>query len=360
MDRASDFDFPLPERQIAQAPLGRRDAARLYVLPRRGAPAPSPHRHVHELPDLLPAGALLVVNDTKVIPARLRGKKPTGGRVELLLCERTSGDETRQRWTCLGGASKPIRKGPLHLEGDRPPMVEVLAVNGEYVEVELFAPDGVAQAIGRVGAVPLPPYIHRALGASQAEDQARYQTIYAAEEGAVAAPTAGLHFTPELFTRLQAKGIVRASVTLHVGPGTFAPLRGDELEDQVLHAERYRVPEATAAAIAGAHAEGRPVVAVGTTVVRTLEAAALADGTVRPGDGRTQIFIRPGHRFRVIDGLLTNFHLPRSSLVMLVSAFAGRERVLAAYGEAIGSGYRFFSYGDAMLVPPEARDPGPR
>lgn len=339
--RASDFDFDLPPARIAQAPLPRRDDARLYVIDRAAA-APA-HRHVRDLPSLLPPGALLVVNDTRVIPARLRATKPTGGRVELLLCEPLGPPGL---WRCLGGASKPIRPGPLALDGADAPRAEVVAVAGEYVDVR-FA--GAFEAwLERHGEIPLPPYIKRA--APDPADRERYQTVFARAPGAVAAPTAGLHFTPELCAALEAAGVRRAAITLHVGPGTFAPLRADALDGQTLHAERYEVPEATARAVAETRAAGRPVVAVGTTVVRTLEAAARPDGTLAAGPGVTSIFIQPGHRFRLVDAMLTNFHLPRSSLVILVAAFAGRERVLCAYADAVARGYRFYSYGDAMLI----------
>ncbi|MGZ3408659.1 MAG: S-adenosylmethionine:tRNA ribosyltransferase-isomerase, partial [Polyangia bacterium] len=223
---------------------------------------------------------------------------------------------------------------------------EVLAVDGKYVEVR-FGGDVLAYAEAH-GEVPLPPYIKRAQ--PDAADDARYQTMFARTPGAVAAPTAGLHFTPELARALEARGNGRATVTLHVGPGTFAPLGDGELDALTLHAERYEIPEATARAIAETRAAGRPIVAVGTTVVRTLEAAAAADGIVRAGQGSTSIFLRPGHHFRAVDVMLTNFHLPKSSLLILVAAFAGRERVLGAYADAVARGYRFYSYGDAMLL----------
>jgi S-adenosylmethionine:tRNA ribosyltransferase-isomerase len=345
--RASDFDFHLPAERIAQAPLAQRDDARLYVLDRHaaGRDDSGPHRQVRDLPSLLPAGALLVVNDTRVIPARLHATKPTGGRVELLLVEplATAGPGV---WRCLGGASKPIRLGPLVLDGDGAPAVEVLAVDGAYVDVRFTGElDGYLE---RHGEVPLPPYIKR--DTPEAADKQRYQTMFARAPGAVAAPTAGLHFTPALLGALEARGVERATVTLHVGPGTFAPLRADELAGQSLHPERYEVPAATAAAVGRARAEGRPIVAVGTTVVRTLEAAAIDERTLRAGAGVTDIFIQPGYSFRLIDMMLTNFHLPKSSLLMLVSALAGRDRVLAAYADAVANGYRFYSYGDAMLI----------
>jgi S-adenosylmethionine:tRNA ribosyltransferase-isomerase len=341
--RASEFDFTLPPELIAQAPLSRRDEARLYVLDRNSGQVE--HRHVHDLPSLLPPGALVVVNDTRVIRARLHATKPTGGRVELLLVEPATslGPDV---WRCLGGASKPIRLGPLTLDGDEAPQAEVLRVAGEHVDVK-FAGD-LDGYLGRHGEVPLPPYIKR--DQPDARDVERYQTMFARVPGAVAAPTAGLHFTPELLDALRARDIGRATITLHVGPGTFAPLRSDELDGATLHAERYEISAATADAIAAARAAGRKIVAVGTTVVRTLESAANADGTVRAGAGTTSIFIKRGHRFAAVDIMLTNFHLPRSSLIILVAAFAGRERVLAAYDDAVKHGYRFYSYGDAMLL----------
>jgi S-adenosylmethionine:tRNA ribosyltransferase-isomerase len=348
--RASDFDFELPPDRIAQAPLPRRDDARLYVLDRTGG-APADHRHVRDLPSLLPEGALLVVNDTRVLPARLRGRKPTGGRVELLLCEPLP-TTTTPTWRCLGGASKPIRPGALTLDGGL--AAEVLAVDGEYVDVRFAASDAAFDAwLAAHGEIPLPPYIHRdaARDPRSADDRERYQTVFAHVPGAVAAPTAGLHFTQELLAALAARGVTGATITLHVGPGTFAPLRVDELEGQRLHHERYHIPDATAAAVHAARVAGRPIIAVGTTVVRTLEAAATRDGKgVSAGAGTTDIFIRPGHRFRMVDAMITNFHLPKSSLMVLVAAFAGRERILAAYADAVLRGYRFYSYGDAMLI----------
>jgi S-adenosylmethionine:tRNA ribosyltransferase-isomerase len=342
--RASDFDYRLPPEQIADEPLARRDQARLLLLG-----AGREHRHVCDLPSLLPAGALVVVNDTRVIRARLRGRKPTGGRVELLLVE-PAGDG----WRCLGKAGKPIRPGPLLLDGERAPAAEVLRVDGEWVEVAFTVdePGGLEAAIARIGETPLPPYIRRRV---RPEDAERYQTVYARVPGAVAAPTAGLHFTPELLGALEARGVTLAAVTLHVGPGTFAPLRSDELDGVELHAERYRVPAATARAVDEARRAGRPVVAVGTTAVRALESAVGVDGRVGEVDGTTRLFIRPGHRFRAVDAMVTNFHLPRSSLLMLVCALGGTARVLEAYGEAVARGYRFYSYGDAMLVWPATR-----
>jgi S-adenosylmethionine:tRNA ribosyltransferase-isomerase len=355
--RLRDFDFALPPEAIAQQPAPSRERARLYCLPRgdRGAE----HRTVADLPSLVPPGALLVVNDTRVIRARLRGHKPSGGRVELLLVRPLAswGDATAwgERWLCLGGASKPLRPGSaVLLDGERAPRAEVAAVRGQEVEVVFGGerPDSVVAAAERIGEVPLPPYIKRP-GGPGADDGERYQTVYARVPGAVAAPTAGLHLTPSLLAALEARGVRIAPITLHVGPGTFAPLPLDEEAEveglAALHAERYEVPAATARAVAEARAAGRPVLAVGTTTVRALESAC-ADGEPRAGAGETTLFIRPGFRFRAVDAMLTNFHLPRSSLVMLVAALAGRERLLAAYTDAVARGYRFYSYGDAMLI----------
>jgi S-adenosylmethionine:tRNA ribosyltransferase-isomerase len=356
----SDYDFELPEAQIAQAPLGARDASRLLVVPR--ASGAWSHRHFTDLPGLLREGDLLVVNNARVIPARLLGAKAgTGGRVELLvvrpaaptLTSEALGSATESlEWICLGQASKGLKPGARvdFPEGLQAEVLEAMG-GGEY-RVRFQAAPGVslAEVLQKAGRLPLPPYITREPEAADAE---RYQTVYARASGAVAAPTAGLHFTEPLFAALAAKGIHRVEVTLDVGPGTFLPVREENLEKHHMHPERYTIPEATAQAIQSARAEGRRVVAVGTTVVRTLESATdPATGALRAGRGETTLFIRPGFTFRQVDVLLTNFHLPRSTLVVLVSALLGRERTLAAYREAVAAGYRFFSYGDAMLVTP--------
>jgi S-adenosylmethionine:tRNA ribosyltransferase-isomerase len=352
--RIADFDYELPAELIAQTPADRRDASRLLLLPAAG---PVQHRGFAELPELLPEGALLVVNDARVVPARLTARKPTGGRVEIFLVARLAVAGTRETWSCLVRGAKSLSPGmPLVLEPARgrapdgpPPRVTFLDRDGEECRVELEAPAGVVAALDDWGEVPLPPYIERAAGPSAA-DRERYQTVFARAPGAVAAPTAGLHFTDAVLERLAARGVERVAVTLHVGPGTFAPVRVDDLDDHVMHAERYEVPAAAAAAYAAARSAGRPVVAVGTTVVRTLESALDADGRLATGPGETRLFIRPGRPIRAVDHLLTNFHMPRSTLLMLVCAFAGRERLLAAYREAVAARYRFFSYGDAMLL----------
>ena len=345
---AHELDYELPESSIAQAPLAERDAARLLCVP-RGPGGPS-DRCVRELPELLPPRSLLVLNDTRVIPARLFGHKPSGGRVELLLVERLSAIGPSERWSALGRASKGLRPGEEIALGDGTLATMILERKDQLVLVQLSTSDersSATDAVDRIGAMPLPPYIKRDAAAA---DSSRYQTVFAARPGAVAAPTAGLHFTPELLGRLERAGHQLAYVTLHVGPGTFAPLRSADLREHVMHQERFDVPERTRDAIAAARAEGRKVVAIGTTVVRTLESVADERGEVAAGPGATSIFIYPPYRFRAIDVLLTNFHLPRSTLLALVMAFAGVEQTRAAYAHAIASGYRFYSYGDAMLI----------
>ncbi|RKG80930.1 tRNA preQ1(34) S-adenosylmethionine ribosyltransferase-isomerase QueA [Corallococcus exercitus] len=355
----SDYDFELPEAQIAQAPLPNRDASRLMVVSR--ATGAWSHQHFTDLVDLLREGDLLVLNDARVIPARLLGQKSgTGGRVELLVVRPAAaatltsaalgGAPESLEWVCLGQASKGLKPGQsvTFAGGLSAEILEALG-GGEY-RVRFHAAPGtsLASLLDAAGRLPLPPYITREPSSADAE---RYQTVYARASGAVAAPTAGLHFTQEVFAKLAAKGVQRAEVTLDVGPGTFLPVREEVLDKHHMHPERFTVPEATAAAVNAAKAEGRRVVAVGTTVVRTLESATDPDtGRLKSGPGETAMFIRPGYVFRQVDVLLTNFHLPRSTLVMLVSALLGRERTLAAYQEAVRAGYRFFSYGDAMLV----------
>jgi len=284
-----------------------------------------------------------VFNDTKVIPARLQGQKPSGGRFELLLVERVTGGAREQRWLCMGKPLKSLR-GTLQLG---PLQIEVGSRHGEaLLEITLRAED-VDAALAEVGKMPLPPYIARQ---PSLEDRERYQTVFAREPGAVAAPTAGLHFGNELLAALEAHGHQRAFVTLHVGPGTFTPLSVDDLREHPMHAERYEISDACADAIREARRAGRPVVAGGTTVVRTLEASLRAHGEVTAGQGATNLFLYPPQAIAAVDALVTNFHLPRSTLLALVMAFAGIEPVRAAYREAVLREYRFFSYGDAMLI----------
>jgi S-adenosylmethionine:tRNA ribosyltransferase-isomerase len=355
--RPEDFDFELPGEQIAQAPAERRDRSRLMVLDR--AEDSVTHRSFADLGELLVEGDLLVVNDAQVIPARLLGRKrETGGKAELLLV-RPAGAQTAAaalggradevEWVCLGQASKGLRAGAeLEFEGGLQATVVEGLGGGEY-RVRLFAAGArsLAALLDQAGRIPLPPYIERPAGDL---DRERYQTIYARSPGSVAAPTAGLHFTEAIFARLEAKGVRRASVTLDVGPGTFLPVRDGSLDQHRMHRERFEIPLATSEAIAQTRRRRGRVVAVGTTVVRTLEGASGYVLAPTPGVGETDLFIRPGFRFRYVDALITNFHLPRSTLLMLVCAFAGTERTLVAYREAVARGYRFFSYGDAMLI----------
>ncbi|MBK1691522.1 tRNA preQ1(34) S-adenosylmethionine ribosyltransferase-isomerase QueA [Ectothiorhodospira mobilis] len=345
--QVSDFTYTLPPERIAQAPLPERSAARMLCLD--GADASLADRHVRDLPQLLRPGDLLVFNDTRVIPARLTGHKtPSGGRVEVLL-ERLQGP---QRALAHVRASKPPREGTrLWLEEAVEAVVE--GREGDLFRLR-FEGGEVLEQLERHGHMPLPPYIRRQ---DNPEDRRRYQTVFARAPGAVAAPTAGLHFDEALLQALRERGVETASVTLHVGAGTFQPVRVQDPKDHVMHAEWVQVDADACDRVAACRARGGRVVAVGTTSVRCLETAA-ADGTLAPFQGDTRLFITPGYRFHVVDALLTNFHLPESTLLMLVCAFAGREAVLAAYAHAVDQGYRFFSYGDAMFLTPcaKARD----
>jgi S-adenosylmethionine:tRNA ribosyltransferase-isomerase len=338
--RTEEFDYPLPESQIAQAPVEPRDASRLLLLGRRtGAIA---HHAFGDLPALLAPGDLLVLNDTRVLPARLIGVKPTGGRAEALLLRDLGGD----RWEAMVFPGRRLDVGARISFGARSELdAEVVGRDPSGTRVLQFlseASEDVPALIHRLGEVPLPPYIHAPLA-----DRERYQTVYARLEGSAAAPTAGLHFTAETFARLAERGVAIARVTLHVGIATFRPVKAETIEQHEMHEEWFEVPDATAAAIA--RAPGR-VVALGTTTVRALESAAEGWRRVRAGVGRTRLYITPGYEFRVVDALVTNFHMPRSSLLILVAAFAGLDRVKAAYYEALAAGYRFLSFGDAMLI----------
>jgi S-adenosylmethionine:tRNA ribosyltransferase-isomerase len=336
--RRRDFAYDLPAELIAQEPPSERSAGRMLVL--EGNTGALRDRSIRDLAGELREGDLLVVNDTRVVAARLIGNKPSGGRVEILLERALEGTQALAQLS----ASKPIRAGlEVATAGG---VVRVLACEAQLWRIELPAP--ALEFFERFGAVPLPPYIQRA---PRPEDRERYQSIFAGEPGAVAAPTASLHFDAALSSGLAARGIRRASVTLHVGAGTFQPVRSEDVAAHVLHPERASVGAAACEAIAATHAAGGRVVAVGTTVVRALESAALAGTSVlMPWQGETRLFIVPGFRFQVCDLLLTNFHLPESTLLMLVSAFGGQRAVLEAYAHAVRERYRFFSYGDAMLV----------
>ena len=354
----SDFDYDLPAELIAQHPPAERGQSRLLVISRDGAPLQ--HRTFRDLPEYLRPGDCLVLNDTRVIPARLIGCRlgrvgadvpdapghsdAPSGKVELLLLRQVGEGD----WEALGKPARRLRVGERVTFGDEL-TAEVIAIGPEGLRTVRLQHDGpLLEVLDRLGQMPLPPYIHRE--APEPEDRTRYQTVYAATPGAVAAPTAGLHFTPEVLARLASAEVRIVRLTLHVGLGTFRPIAVERLEDHQMHAEWYEVSPDAAAAVNEARQGGGRVIAAGTTVVRTLETVADEEGTIHPGSGMTDIFIKPGHVFRATDGMLTNFHLPRSSLLAMVAAFAGRERILEAYREAIRRQYRFYSYGDATLM----------
>jgi S-adenosylmethionine:tRNA ribosyltransferase-isomerase len=350
----ADFEFELPESLIAQE-AAERGRSRLLVLHRdTGTVA---HARFSDLERFLRAGDLLVLNDTRVFPARLIGRRdPSGGEVECLLMGRPrlvdGAEPGAEEWDALVHPGQKLKPGARMLfEGPHAALYgEVLARRFQgrrTVRLWTSDPGGVTAVVDRIGHVPLPPYIKRD---DRPADRDRYQTVYAAERGSIAAPTAGLHFTEGQLAALQAAGVEQARVTLHVGYGTFKPVRVERVEEHEVDPERYSVAEGAALALTRARSEGRRIIAVGTTTVRVLESLAVSSGVVRPASGETRLFIHPGHEFRLVDALITNFHLPRSSLLMLVAAFGGRERVLAAYRAAVAHGYRFYSYGDAMLI----------
>jgi S-adenosylmethionine:tRNA ribosyltransferase-isomerase len=355
--RIDDYDYPLPPGRIAQRPVEPRDASRLLVLER--STGNRRDARFSEIVDVLAPGDLLVVNDTRVFPARLFATGEDGGRVEFLLTRPADTDEPERasgtEWWALARPSRRARPGrrlAIVARAGTDAAVEVVEEAEAGVRrIRLDVPDDPWDWITEHGHVPLPPYIHRP---DDPADRDRYQTVYARRRGAVAAPTAGLHFTPELLDQLERRGIGRATVTLHVGPGTFRPVAAERVEDHAMEGEWYEVPAATAEALARARAAGGRIVAVGTTTVRALESAAAVRGRTAGlaggVSGWTDLTIVPGHEFRLVDTMVTNFHLPRSSLLLLVAAFAGRERVLDAYGHAVEAGYRFYSYGDAMLI----------
>lgn len=345
--KKSDFHYDLPPELIAQAPLAERSASRLLVVP--PVPAPMQDRHFRDLLDLLAPGDLLVFNDTRVIPARLFGQKATGGRVEILI-ERLLG--SHQARAQLGVSKSP--KAGARIALDAGGEAEVLGRDGEFYVLQFHVPESLEQWLLHAGRLPLPPYIQRAPGQDDAE---RYQTVFAREVGAVAAPTAGLHFDESLLAALQAKGVHFGHVTLHVGAGTFQPVRVDDLGQHVMHSEWLNVGAELVETIRRTRAAGGRVVGVGTTVVRALESATRTNDAgqreLQPYAGETQLFILPGYRITAVDALVTNFHLPESTLLMMVSAFAGKDRIFEAYAHAIREHYRFFSYGDAMLLFPQ-------
>ena len=337
----SDFDYDLPPEQIAQHPLPDRSASRLLVLDRKTGE--TRHLHFRDLPALISAGDLLVINTSRVIPARLHGRRENGAAAEILLVR----EEPGGTWVAMGHPGGKLKPGRRVTFGDDSAVEIVAALGGGLRRVRFVGTLSARATIAKYGAVPLPPYIRRA---PEPADQTRYQTVYAEHDGSIAAPTAGLHFTPELLERLRGRGVAIARLDLHVGPGTFKPVDTENLGDHHLHPEAYEIPPETAQLINDKNGVGCGVWAVGTTVVRALESAADAGGRVRAGAGETTLFIRPRYSFTVVDHVITNFHLPGSTLLMLVCAFGGYDFVMRAYQEAIQEGYRFYSYGDAMAV----------
>ena len=339
--RTKDYDYRLPPELIAQEPLADRSGSQLMVVRRDSGTIE--HRHFRDLADLIPKGDLLVVNTSRVLKARLLGLRASGAPAEILLLKSVR-DDVWEAMVSPGGKLKPGRR----VEIGEELTVEILEVTARRTRlVRLITPLTHAEAIEKYGHVPLPPYIQRA---DQPADATRYQTVYAVQRGSIAAPTAGLHFSAELLDELERRGVRRAALHLHVGAGTFKPVEAEDPAQHEMHEEQYAIPHPTADAIASTRASGGKVWAVGTTSMRTLESAATGAGHVRAGEGETRLFIRPPHAFRVVDRLITNFHLPRSTLLMLVAAFAGYELTMRAYAEAVAKGYRFFSYGDAMVV----------
>ena len=345
----NDFDYELPEELIAQKPADKRDASRLLVVHRETGE--TEHRHFYDILEYLNEGDCLVLNNSKVLPARLYGiKDGTGAKVEFLLIKRIDGD----RWETMVRPGKRLKPGDSVMFSEAPLLkADIIDYGNDGTRIVEFSYDGIfMERLEEIGSMPLPPYIERQ---SENEDRDRYQTVYCREEGSVAAPTAGLHFTEELLEKARAKGVELAYVTLHVGIGTFRPVKCENIEDHSMHFEEYHIDEETADTINRAKAEGRRVISVGTTSTRTMESAAYFDEEkgcwqVSAGENSTGIFIYPGYEFRIIDSLITNFHLPKSTLLMLISALYDREKILEVYQEAIRERYRFFSYGDAMFI----------
>ncbi len=337
----SDFDFYLPEELIAQHPLKERDSSRFMVLDRKTGEIE--HRVFHDVLDYLVPGDTLVLNNTRVMPARLIGEKEeTGGKIEFLLLKRIEGD----KWECLAKPGKKAKVGATFTfgEGKLKAIVREIGLEGNRV-IEFIYKGIFEEILDELGQMPLPPYIHEKL-----DDKERYQTVYSKEKGSAAAPTAGLHFTEELLEKIREKGVNIAFVTLHVGLGTFRPVKVDDIDDHVMHSEYYELDEENAKIINDTKERGDRVIAVGTTSTRTLETIGSKEGRVRPQSGWTDIFIFPGYKFNIVDSLITNFHLPESTLIMLVSALAGKENIMNAYKKAVEEKYRFFSFGDSMFI----------
>ena len=338
--KTHDFYYDLPQELIAQTPLEQRDASRLMVLDRETGAVT--HRHFRDILDYLRPGDCLVLNDSRVLPARLLGTRPTGGAVEVLLLRDLGGS----RWECLTKPGRKTQPGTELSFGDGLLTATVVDAVEDGNKILEFHYEGIfLEILEQLGQMPLPPYIKETL-----KDQERYQTVYSHAVGSAAAPTAGLHFTQELLDEIRGRGVETAFITLHVGLGTFRPVKADEITEHHMHSEFCIIPDEAAEKINRAHRSGGRVICVGTTSCRTLESFASEDGTIAPTSGWTDIFIYPGYRFKMMDGLITNFHLPESTLVMLVSAFAGREHILHAYETAVAEKYRFFSFGDAMLI----------
>ena len=352
MYQLSDYDFSLPEKQIAQQPCRHRDQSKLLVLNRNSGK--TSHHNFYDIADLLEPSDLLVVNNTRVIPGRLYGHKESGGRVELLILDYTGGFQVFQKTRrfecpCLIKASKRPQVGSI-LWFDMDLKAEVTGFQEGVFQVRFLFSGHFDRILDTIGQVPLPPYIRRETEETGPLDRVAYQTVYAQENGAIAAPTAGLHFTPQLIEKIRLKNIQIVEITLHVGYGTFLPIRVDDIRNHTMHSERYSISQQTADTLNQKKKKNERIIAVGTTAVRTLEYATGSDGFISSGDGLCDLFIYPGFNFKTVNGMITNFHLPKSSLMMLVSAFAGRSRILAAYQEAIDLDYRFFSYGDAMFI----------
>jgi S-adenosylmethionine:tRNA ribosyltransferase-isomerase len=345
----NDYNYDLPEEFIAQKPAEQRDRSKLLFLNRKTGELS--HHEFSEIYKFLLPGDILVLNNTEVIPGRLLGRKETGGKAEVLILDYPEGKVDSGKFTskCLINASKRTKTGTFIFFGNELKAEVTSFFDGVY-SLKFYCSSDFESLLYKMGKIPLPPYIKRNENDSPCDDKTVYQTVYACEKGAVAAPTAGLHFTKKLIEKLKSRGVEIAAITLHVGYGTFLPVRSSDIRDHRMHSERFLIPESAVDIINRARKEGRRIIAVGTTCVRTLEFASDKNGTVSSGNGTCNLFIYPGYKFKIVNAMITNFHLPKSTLLMLVSAFAGRENILCAYKDAIKNKYRFYSYGDAMLI----------